>query len=52
VVPADNKWFTRVVVAFAIVTALNELDLEFPDVQKSKRKELAKIREALLHEDD
>ena len=52
VVPADNKWFTRVVVAFAIVTALNELDLEFPDVQKSKRKELAKIRESLLHEDD
>ena len=41
-----------VVVAFAIVTALNELDLEFPDVQKSKRKELAKIRESLLHEDD
>lgn len=52
VVPADNKWFTRVVVAFAIVTALNELDLEFPDVQKSKRKELAKIRESLLHDDD
>jgi PPK2 family polyphosphate:nucleotide phosphotransferase len=52
VVPADNKWFTRVVVAFAIVTALNDLDLEFPDVQKSKRKELAKIRESLLHEDD
>jgi PPK2 family polyphosphate:nucleotide phosphotransferase len=52
VVPADNKWFTRVVVAFAIVTALHELDLEFPDVQKAKRKELAKIRESLLHEDD
>ena len=52
VVPADNKWFTRAVVAFAIVTALNDLDLSFPDVQKSKRKELAKVRESLIHEDD
>ena len=52
VVPADNKWFTRVVVAFAIVTALNDLNLSFPDVQKSKRKELAKVRESLIHEDD
>jgi PPK2 family polyphosphate:nucleotide phosphotransferase len=52
VVPADNKWFTRVIVAFAVITALNELHLQFPDVEKSKRKELAKVRESLLHEDD
>jgi PPK2 family polyphosphate:nucleotide phosphotransferase len=52
VVPADNKWFTRVVIALAVVSALNDLDLSFPDVQKSKKKELAKIRESLEHEDD
>jgi PPK2 family polyphosphate:nucleotide phosphotransferase len=52
VVPADNKWFTRVVAAMAIVTTLNDLNLSFPDVEKSKRKELAKIRKSLEHEDD
>jgi PPK2 family polyphosphate:nucleotide phosphotransferase len=52
VVPADNKWFTRVVAALAIVTALNDLNLKFPDVDKSKRKELEKVRESLLHEAD
>ena len=52
VVPADNKWFTRVVVAMAIVATLNDLNLAFPDVEKSKRKELAKICESLEHEDD
>jgi PPK2 family polyphosphate:nucleotide phosphotransferase len=52
VVPADNKWFTRVVAALAVVTELNELNLAFPDVGKSKRKELGKVRESLEHEDD
>jgi PPK2 family polyphosphate:nucleotide phosphotransferase len=52
VVPADDKWFTRVVAALAIVTELNELNLAFPDVGKSKRKELGKVRESLEHEDD
>jgi PPK2 family polyphosphate:nucleotide phosphotransferase len=52
VIPADNKWFTRIVAALAIVTALNDLNLKFPDVDKSKRKELDKVRELLLHEDD
>jgi PPK2 family polyphosphate:nucleotide phosphotransferase len=51
VVPADNKWFARVVVAFAIVNTLNTLNLSFPDVAKSTRKELEKIREALEQED-
>jgi PPK2 family polyphosphate:nucleotide phosphotransferase len=48
VIPADNKWFTRVVVASAIVEALHELDLTFPDVDKEKKKELQQIEEALL----
>jgi PPK2 family polyphosphate:nucleotide phosphotransferase len=52
VVPADNKWFTRLVVAFAVVGALSELKLSFPDEQKPKRKELAKVRESLMHEKD
>ena len=51
VVPADNKWFTRVVTALAIVTELNGLNLAFPDVEKSKRKELDKVRESLENED-
>src|SRR6202162_2793011 len=45
VVPTDNKWFTRLVVASAIVEALNELDLAFPDVDRAKKKELAQIRD-------
>ena len=48
VVPADNKWFTRLVVASAILEALNDLNLAFPDVEKSKRKELADVRSTLL----
>ena len=52
VIPADNKWFTRVVAALAIVTELNALNLAFPDVEKSKRKELEKVRESLEHQDD
>ena len=52
VVPADNKWFTRVVVAAAIVETLNELDLTFPDVDKAKKKELEAVRSSLLAQKD
>jgi len=48
VVPADNKWFTRVVVAAAVIDALADLDLEYPKVDKAKMKELAEARAALL----
>jgi PPK2 family polyphosphate:nucleotide phosphotransferase len=48
VVPADNKWFTRVVVAAAVIDALDGLDLEYPKVDKEKRKELAAAKRALL----
>ena len=44
VVPADNKWFTRVVVAAAIIDALGSLDLKFPQVDDDKKKELAAAR--------
>jgi polyphosphate kinase 2 (PPK2 family) len=52
VIPADNKWFTRVVAALAIVTELDGLNLAFPDVEKSKRKELEKVKNLLEKEDD
>lgn len=50
VVPADNKWYTQLIVASAIITTLEELDLRFPDVDKEKKKELETVRESLLHE--
>ena len=52
VVPADHKWFTRIVVAEAIVSALEELKLEFPRVDSAKRKELKAARAALEVEPD
>jgi PPK2 family polyphosphate:nucleotide phosphotransferase len=50
VVPADHKWFTRVVVAEALVHALNKLDLSFPQVDAEKRKDLKKARTILRNE--
>lgn len=47
VIPADNKWFTRVVVAAAIVDALQSLKLHYPKTSKDKVQELAAAR-ALL----
>ena len=47
VVPADNKWFTRVIVAAAVIDALASLKLRFPEVDAPKRKELAAARRAL-----
>ena len=48
VVPADNKWFTRVVVATAVIEALADLDLEYPEVGKDKLQELATAKDKLL----
>jgi PPK2 family polyphosphate:nucleotide phosphotransferase len=48
VVPADNKWFTRLVVAAAVVDTMAGLDLAYPRVDKAKLAEIAKAREALL----
>jgi PPK2 family polyphosphate:nucleotide phosphotransferase len=50
VVPADNKWFTRLVVAAAVVQAIEALDLGYPKVGAAKRKELAAARAALRSE--
>jgi len=47
VVPADNKWFTRLLVAAAIVEAVENLDLAYPAVDAKKQKELQAMRAAL-----
>jgi polyphosphate kinase 2 (PPK2 family) len=48
VVPADNKWFTRLLVAAAIVEAMEKLDLAYPTIDVEKKKELQTIRTALI----
>jgi PPK2 family polyphosphate:nucleotide phosphotransferase len=50
VVPADHRWFTRLVVAAAIVEAVERLHLTYPEVDAEKRKELARMREVLTQE--
>jgi PPK2 family polyphosphate:nucleotide phosphotransferase len=47
VVPADNKWFTRLVVGAAIIEAMENLDLQYPKVDAAKKAELASAREIL-----
>jgi PPK2 family polyphosphate:nucleotide phosphotransferase len=47
VVPADNKWFTRLVVAAAIVEAVEELDLKYPKATAEQKKDLAAARAEL-----
>jgi PPK2 family polyphosphate:nucleotide phosphotransferase len=50
VVPADHKWFTRLVVAEVVVDALERLDVSFPKIDAKKRKELKNARIALERE--
>jgi PPK2 family polyphosphate:nucleotide phosphotransferase len=47
VVPADHKWFTRLVVAGAVVQALDELELKFPQVTRDQKEALRLAREQL-----
>ena len=48
VVPADNKWFTRVVVAAGVIDTLADLKLAYPKVDKEKLKDLAAARQKLM----
>jgi PPK2 family polyphosphate:nucleotide phosphotransferase len=48
VVPADNKWFTRVIVAAGVIDTLASLKLQYPKVSAAKRRELGAVRKALL----
>jgi PPK2 family polyphosphate:nucleotide phosphotransferase len=50
IVPADHKWFTRLVVAATVADAMAELDLQFPTVDRAKRRELEGVRAALARE--
>lgn len=48
VVPADNKWYTRIVVAAAVIEALSSLKLAYPEISAAQRRELAAAKRALL----
>src|SRR6266550_7049451 len=50
VVPADHKWFARVVIGSAIVSTLETLNLRFPRTDKASLQEFNRVREALLAE--
>lgn len=50
VVPADNKWYTRIVIAAAIIEALGSLNLHYPKVNAAAREELRLAREKLVEE--
>ena len=50
VIPADNKWFTRLAVAAAIVDTLEDLDLSYPKLDPQKEKELEAAKKTLLRE--
>ncbi|HEY6300177.1 MAG TPA: polyphosphate kinase 2 family protein, partial [Candidatus Binatus sp.] len=52
VVPADKKWYTRMVVAAAINSALEDLNLKYPVLTAAQRKDLQAARKSLEHEDD
>lgn len=51
VVPADNKWYTRIVIAAAIIEALGSLNLHYPKVNAAMREELRLAREKLVGEE-
>jgi PPK2 family polyphosphate:nucleotide phosphotransferase len=48
VVPADHKWFTRLVVAAAIIDTLDSLRLRYPEIDDAQRRDLAKARKMLM----
>ena len=50
VVPADHKWFARVVIISTIIAALERLDLRFPRLDKASLREFEQVRKALAHE--
>jgi hypothetical protein len=50
VVPADNKWFTQLIVSAAIVEAVEKLDLSYPKIDAAKKKELVAARAACARE--
>ena len=49
--PADHKWFTRLVVAAAVIEALESMNLAFPDIGPAQARELSASRAILEGED-
>jgi len=47
IIPADNKWFSRIAVSAAIIDALEDLKLAYPKVDADKKKELSEARKIL-----
>jgi hypothetical protein len=52
VVPADHKWFTHIAVSSALIQTLEDMDLQFPKVDKERRKQLEEARQALQKAQD
>jgi hypothetical protein len=52
IIPADNKWFTRVAVANIIVKRLESLELVYPEVTEEHKLELQEMRSALMDEEN
>lgn len=50
VIPADNKWYTRLILASAVIETLDRLNLRFPDADEEVKRELQKVRAGLLAE--
>jgi PPK2 family polyphosphate:nucleotide phosphotransferase len=50
VVPADHKWFTRLVVAEAVIDAIKELNVDYPKITEQQKRELAEARKMLENE--
>jgi hypothetical protein len=50
VIPADNKWFTRIALAALIYRTLKNLNLEYPEISKGARRELEQARLELMRE--
>ena len=52
VVPADHKWFTHIAVSSAIIQTLEDMDLQLPQVDKVRRKQLDAAKQTLLKSQD
>jgi hypothetical protein len=50
VIPADDKWFARLMVGAALIGTMEKLDLQFPKVEGAALREMMKVRKALLAE--
>lgn len=50
IIPADNKWYSRILITAVILKYLSNLDLKYPEVNDEMKKELISAKEVLLNE--